>query len=69
MCRMTDDASDGAVACTYARLNCLEQPVPQDMTDYWADPVSYFLAQGEQQKLTVTQNNLLMNKAAGVRLY
>eukprot|EP00877_Chromochloris_zofingiensis_P014762 jgi/Chrzof1/953/Cz01g34290.t1 len=46
MCRMTDDASDGAVACTYARLNCLEQPVPQDMTDYWADPVSYFLAQG-----------------------
>jgi hypothetical protein len=30
----------------YARVSCLEQPVPRDITEYWADPVSYFLIRG-----------------------
>jgi hypothetical protein len=30
----------------YARVATLEQPVPRDMTEYWADPVSYFLIKG-----------------------
>lgn len=36
----------GPALSMYARLSCLEQPVPQDMTEYWADPVSHFLTKG-----------------------
>lgn len=35
-------------ACVlYARIGTLETDIPEDLTDYWAEPVSYFLVQGE----------------------
>lgn len=34
-------------ACVlYARVGTLETEAPEDLTDYWAEPVSYFLVQG-----------------------
>jgi hypothetical protein len=39
---------DGPGLTSYARLSCLEVEVPQDLTDYWAEPTSYFLAPGEK---------------------
>jgi hypothetical protein len=46
---MRDPASGpslGPPLSMYARIATLEQPVPRDMTEYWADPVSYFLIKG-----------------------
>jgi hypothetical protein len=36
----------GPVLAMYARIACLEQPVPGDMTEYWGDPVSSFVING-----------------------
>ncbi len=49
--RMRDDG-DPCVMCTYSRVSCLEQEPPKDITDYWADPVSYFLIQGADKSIS-----------------
>ena len=51
-CRMSDGSGDASGigdehACVlYARIGTLETDTPEDLTDYWAEPVSYFLVQG-----------------------
>eukprot|EP00878_Enallax_costatus_P029692 GHUV01032234.1.p1 GENE.GHUV01032234.1~~GHUV01032234.1.p1 ORF type:complete len:198 (+),score=52.55 GHUV01032234.1:494-1087(+) len=41
-------------ACVmYARIGTLETDTPEDLTDYWAEPVSYFLVQGPLLKEAV----------------
>ena len=34
--------------CTYARIDSVEMPRPREMMDWWEDPSSYFLLQGER---------------------
>lgn len=45
--RMQDDTS-GVATCTYARIACVEMPAGvRDLEEYWEEPSSYFLTQGE----------------------
>ncbi|KAI8464584.1 MAG: hypothetical protein J3K34DRAFT_526071 [Monoraphidium minutum] len=43
----------GPALSMYARVACLEQAVPGDLTEYWAEPVSYFLMKGALLKEAV----------------
>jgi hypothetical protein len=44
---MQDALNQGeAGITTYARISCQEVEVPADLTDYWQEPASYFLAAG-----------------------
>jgi hypothetical protein len=47
-CRMCDGADKEGSCVLYARLATLELPPQADLTDYWAEPVSYFLVKGNR---------------------
>lgn len=38
------------MACTYARINTVEMPRPMELSDWWEEPCSYFLLQGDLLK-------------------
>ena len=40
------DQAHNPPLCTYARIYTLDQAPPADMSEYWQDPSSHFLAQG-----------------------
>jgi hypothetical protein len=42
---MQSEADGQLAVTTYARLSTREQAAASDLTDYWEDPVSYFLTQ------------------------
>ena len=45
-CRLVE-ALDEQQLCTYARINTLDLTLSPELSEYWQDPSSYFLAAGD----------------------